>query len=191
MVGIDEAGRGPLAGPVVAAAVILDASNPIADLNDSKQLAESTRLRLYEEIETKARAFGIASSSPAEIDEVNILQASLLAMQRAFSKLELEVDEAWIDGKQAPQLPCRTHTLVQGDAKMPAIGAASILAKVSRDAIMVGYAEEFPGYGFEQHKGYPTKFHIAKLEELGPCEIHRRTYGPVIKATEKLAGIDR
>ena len=189
LAGIDEAGRGPLAGPVVAAAVVLDSGRPIKGLNDSKQLSESMRNQLYHAITANAQSYGIAVASPEEIDAINILQASLLAMQRAFQQLNTHVDEAWIDGKQAPDLPCPTHTLVQGDAKMPVIGAASILAKVTRDAMMVEYSKKYPRYGFERHKGYPTPLHLAKLQEYGPCAIHRRTYGPVIAATHKLTGL--
>lgn len=189
MAGIDEAGRGPLAGPVVAAAVVLNDDRSITGLDDSKRLSESARNRLFKAIKENALDYGIASASPEEIDAVNILQASLLAMKRAFEQITVAVDEAWIDGKQAPDLSCQTHTLVQGDEKMPVIGAASILAKVTRDALMVEYASEFPEYGFERHKGYPTKLHLSKLQEYGPCAIHRRSFGPVIEVEHKLTDL--
>ena len=177
--GIDEAGRGPLAGPVVAAAVVLDRGNPISGLDDSKKLTATQRDELFERITEGAIAYGIASVDAAKIDEINILQASLLAMRNAFASLDFDVGEAWIDGNQEPSLPVPTHTLVGGDGIRADIGAASILAKVSRDRIMGKYANQFPGYGFEHNMGYPTSLHLQRLRELGPCAIHRRSFAPV------------
>jgi ribonuclease HII len=179
--GVDEAGRGPLAGPVVAAAVILDPANPIEGLADSKKLTEKQREALYPIIKERALAWAIARADVAEIDEINILQASLLAMQRAVEALTIAPTLALIDGNRAPMLTCQTQTIIQGDQTEPAISAASILAKVSRDHEMLLLDKVFPQYGFAKHKGYPTKDHIAALELHGVSEIHRRSYGPVAR----------
>lgn len=184
IVGLDEAGRGPLAGPVVAAAVVLDSSRTIKGIGDSKQLSLSKRLALFQEIQQHAVASGIALATVEEIDRVNILQASMLAMRRAFSQIDSDIEMAWVDGTVDPDLPCETHTLIKGDSKREDIGAASILAKVTRDRIMRQYASEFPMYGFEKHKGYPTKAHIDSLHQYGPCEIHRRSFAPVREVLE-------
>ena len=177
--GIDEAGRGPLAGPVVAAAVVLDPYEHIAGLNDSKKLTAAVRARLFDQISECAASFGIGIATPAEIDDINILQATLLAMRRAFGALDMVVDEVWVDGISDPGLSVPTHLLVQGDSKVPEISAASILAKVTRDRTMEALAIEFPGYGFETNKGYPTAMHREQLQALGPCPIHRRSFSPV------------
>lgn len=182
--GTDEAGRGPLAGSVVAAAVILDPSRPVQGLNDSKQLSERQRERCFEEIINKAKAFALASATVEEIDQLNILQASLLAMRRAVQALEIEPGFVYVDGNHCPQWSYRSEAVVKGDSRVPAIAAASILAKVTRDREMVSLDERFPGYGFARHKGYPTSQHLAALQSLGPCEIHRRSFGPVAKLLE-------
>ncbi len=179
--GTDEAGRGPLAGPVVAAAVILNPNKPIKGLNDSKLLSEEMRDALYDEIIEKALAYHISEASVAEIDHINILQASLLAMQRAVESLKVQPTLVLVDGNRAPNLGCKTKTIIQGDKIEPAISAASILAKVYRDQIMVKYDERYPEYGFAQHKGYPTKFHIEMLGKHGVSDIHRKTFGPVAR----------
>jgi ribonuclease HII len=177
--GVDEAGRGPLAGPVIAAAVILDPANPISGLADSKKLSELQREALFPLIQERALAWAIGRAEAAEIDEINILQASLLAMQRAVLALKIFPQLALIDGNRAPMLACQTQTIIQGDDKVPAISAASILAKVTRDREMVLLHKQFPQYGFAQHKGYPTKDHLAALELHGVSTIHRRTFAPV------------
>lgn len=177
--GVDEAGRGPLAGPVYAAAVILDPANPIAGLKDSKLLSESRREFLSREISSQALACAVAHASVEEIDRLNILQATMLAMQRAVAGLGVRPDEAWIDGNRCPQLPCRARAIVQGDRLHPAISAASILAKTARDAEMRRMHGRYPQYCFDQHKGYPTPAHLALLERYGPSEIHRRSFAPV------------
>ena len=179
IVGLDEAGRGPLAGPVTAAAVILDAKNPIEGLADSKKLSASKREQLALEIETKALAWGVAEASVEEIDAINILQASFLAMRRALQQLSLVPAEALVDGNQRPDLGLPVTAIVGGDATVPEISAASILAKVSRDAYMRKLAEQYPGYGFAQHKGYGTKAHLSALASLGPSKVHRRSFAPV------------
>ena len=177
--GVDEAGRGPLAGPVIAAAVVLHPDSRFDGLTDSKKLSEATRERLFAEITEHGVAFGIAKAEPAEIDRVNILQASLLAMRRSFDAMNVDVDEVWVDGNQDPGIPAPTFTLIGGDAKMASISAASILAKVTRDRLMVDYAKTYPDYGFERHKGYPTALHLQCLREYGPCPIHRKSFAPV------------
>lgn len=178
--GVDEAGRGPLAGDVVAAAVILDPNNPIEGLADSKKLSEKKRVALFSEIKEKALAFAIARASVAEIDELNILHASMLAMQRAVSGLKIPAEHALIDGNRIPpNLPCNAEAVVKGDDRVQAISAASILAKVERDMDITALADRYPGYGLEQHKGYPTAQHLAALEELGVTPIHRRSFAPV------------
>jgi len=178
--GVDEAGRGPLAGDVVAAAVILDPDQPIAGLTDSKALTAKRRERLSYEIKNLALSWSIASCTVAEIDELNILQASLLAMRRAVEGLSVAPDFCRIDGNKLPEgLCCPGEAIVKGDFLVPAIGAASILAKVQRDADMVVLDHEYPQYGFARHKGYPTPAHLAALKTLGVIPAHRRSYAPV------------
>lgn len=177
--GVDEAGRGPLAGPVYAAAVVLDPARPIAGLRDSKTLSPSARDALAEAIRERAAAWGVASASAAEIDSMNILQATLLAMRRAVDALAIEPMLARVDGNRAPRLRCAVETLVRGDALDPAISAASILAKCARDAVMQELHLRWPEYGFDRHKGYPTAEHLARLRAHGPCDEHRRSFGPV------------
>jgi ribonuclease HII len=179
--GVDEAGRGPLAGPVVAAAVILDAENPIHGLKDSKQLSAAQRERLFDEISEKALAWSVASASVAEIDSINILQATLLAMQRAVNALQPGAEYALIDGNRCPQLYCPAEAIIKGDSRIAAISAASILAKVTRDREMQALDTQYPGYGLAQHKGYPSRAHIEALEMLGVSPVHRRSYAPVRK----------
>jgi ribonuclease HII len=177
--GVDEAGRGPLAGAVIAAAVILDPEKPIAGLADSKKLTEVARELLFPLIQEHALAWAIGRAEASEIDEINILQASLLAMQRAVNALKIFPQLALIDGNRSPVLSCETRAIIGGDNLEPAISAASILAKVTRDREMVLLDKEYPHYGFAKHKGYPTKDHLAALEKHGVCAIHRRTYAPV------------
>jgi len=177
--GVDEAGRGPLAGPVVAGAVILDAENPIEGLRDSKQLSATQRERLFDEIREKALAWSVASASVAEIDSINILQATLLAMRRAVNALQPVAEYALIDGNRCPQLCCPAQAIVKGDSRVAAISAASILAKVTRDREMQRLDAMYPGYGLAQHKGYPSKAHIEALQRLGVSPVHRRSYAPV------------
>jgi ribonuclease HII len=177
--GVDEAGRGPLAGPVVAAAVILDSAAPVAGIKDSKKLSAVKREALSVEIKASALAWSIASASVEEIDSLNILHASLLAMKRAVDSLSLSPRVVLVDGNRAPALTCECYTAVKGDAWVPAIGAASILAKVERDRIMLEADRLLPNYGFASHKGYPTRIHIEALEREGVSEIHRRSYAPV------------
>ena len=178
--GVDEAGRGPLAGPVCAAAVILppelDVEQALPGLNDSKKLSDQKRRELFEKIRNCAVAYGIAYASQEEIDEINILQATFLAMGRAVDSLGLKPDVALVDGNRAPELGIPVQTIVKGDSLSASIAAASILAKVSRDDLMLRMAEEYPQYGFEVHKGYGTKRHYAALSQFGPCPIHRRTF---------------
>ena len=184
--GVDEAGRGPLAGPVVAGAVILDPENPIAGLDDSKRLSASRRERLFDEIQEKALAWAVASASVAEIDNINILQATMLAMARAVNALQPTAEHALIDGNRCPELSCPAQAIVRGDSKVAAISAASILAKVTRDREMQALDVMYPGYGLAQHKGYPSKAHVAALERLGASPIHRRSYAPVRKVLERV-----
>ncbi|MDG1417090.1 MAG: ribonuclease HII [Maricaulis sp.] len=180
--GIDEAGRGPLAGPVVAAAVVLDPSKPISGLGDSKKLTESRRAILSLEIWDKAMV-GVGIAEPEEIDRLNILQATMVAMRRALINLPVVADYALIDGNRIPDhLPCPAEYIIKGDAKEANIGAASIIAKTLRDQLMVKASERFPGYGFERHKGYPSQTHRDFLEQAGPCPIHRLSYAPVERA---------
>ncbi len=174
--GIDEAGRGPLAGPVYAAAVILPPDCVIDGLNDSKKLTEKKRERLFDEIKEKALAYGIASADEKEIDEINILNATFLAMKRAVNSLSVKPDLALIDGNQKPHTGIEEVTVVKGDTKSMSIAAASVLAKVSRDRFMLETAKEYPQYEFERHKGYGTKLHYEKIAQYGVCEIHRRTF---------------
>ncbi len=180
--GVDEAGRGPLAGPVFAAAVILDPQNPISGLADSKKLSPKRRLALAQEIKDKALAWAIASSSVQEIDEINILQATMLAMQRSSKQLSVIPSLILIDGNRIPEnLPAQARYVINGDAIEPCISAASILAKTARDAYCLQMDEQFPDYAFAQHKGYGTALHITKLQEFGPCPEHRRSFAPVKK----------
>ncbi|MFT6551904.1 MAG: ribonuclease HII [Zhongshania marina] len=177
--GVDEVGRGPLCGDVVTAAVILDPNNPITGLNDSKKLTEKRREALYLEIKEKALSFCIARASVAEIDELNILQASLLAMHRAVAGLSVQPEFVLVDGNRVPNWPYRAQAVVKGDSRVPAIAAASILAKVTRDREMAEFDTVYPGYGMAGHKGYPTKVHLEALKQLGITPIHRRSYAPV------------
>jgi len=177
--GVDEAGRGPLAGPVTAAAVIPDPERSIRGLTDSKRLTPDQRETLDREIRAKALTFAVAFATVEEIDRINILQASLLAMQRAVENLSVTPQRALVDGNRRPRLTCPVETIVKGDATVAAISAASILAKVARDREMSMLDDKFPGYGFACHKGYPTRAHLAALHELGPCALHRRSFRPV------------
>jgi len=181
IVGVDEVGRGPLAGPVVAAAVVLDPEQPIDGLNDSKKLTEKKREYLFGMIQAKAFAYAIGRASHQEIDQLNILQASLLAMKRAVEALTCDIAEVLVDGNRCPELlyPCRA--IIGGDALEPCISAASIVAKVTRDREMVVLDAQYPGYGFARHKGYPTKKHIQAMAALGVLPIHRRSFAPVKK----------
>ena len=174
--GVDEAGRGPLAGPVCAAAVILPENVELPGLNDSKKLSDKRRRDLFPQIKEKALAYGIAFASHEEIDEINILQATYLAMQRAIDQLEGRAELALIDGNRAKDFGLPVQTVVHGDSLSASIAAASILAKVTRDDYMVKMAEEYPRYGFEVHKGYGTKAHYEALRQYGPCPIHRSTF---------------
>lgn len=180
--GVDEAGRGPLAGPVVAAAVILDDLNPIYGLADSKKLTVRQRERLFDEIRARALCTAIGRASVEEIDTLNILQATLLAMRRAVQGLRLKPGLVLVDGNQLPRLDVRAEAIVKGDSKVAAISAASILAKVHRDRWCVEYDAQYPDYGFARHKGYGTAFHLTALREYGPCPQHRRTFAPVAQA---------
>jgi len=177
--GVDEAGRGPLAGPVVAAAVILDDLNPIEGLADSKKLTAARREKLYDEIRAKALCCSIAEASVEEIDSLNILQATLLAMRRAVEGLRLKPAKVLVDGNRLPVLDVLAEAIVKGDAKVPAISAASILAKVHRDRWCAEFDREFPQYGFAAHKGYGTAEHIAALRQHGACPQHRKSFAPV------------
>lgn len=177
--GADEAGRGPLAGPVVAAAVILDPQRPIDGLRDSKTLSAAQRQRMAPLIRGRSLAWSVASASVEEIDRLNILQASLLAMRRAIEALDPAAEFALIDGDRLPPLAICAQAVVGGDAREPAIAAASILAKTVRDGLMAELDRAYPGYGFAEHAGYPTPRHLARLRELGPCAAHRRTFAPV------------
>jgi ribonuclease HII len=177
--GVDEAGRGPLAGAVYAAAVILNDARPIAGLADSKKLSEKKRERLALEIREHALAWAIASASAEEIDQINILRASLLAMKRAIEALSLTPHEVLVDGLHTPDTGLPSRAIVKGDSSVAAISAASILAKTARDAALLELHESYPQYGFALHKGYPTTAHLAALREHGPCPEHRRSFGPV------------
>ena len=180
--GVDEAGRGPLAGPVVAAAVILDDLKPIAGLNDSKKLTEKRREKLYDEILAKALCCSIAEASVQEIDSLNILQATLLAMRRAVDGLRLKPVKVLVDGNRLPVLDVRADAIVQGDALIPAISAASILAKVHRDRLCAQLHAQYPTYGFDRHKGYGTVIHLQALREHGPTPWHRMSFAPVARS---------
>lgn len=188
--GVDEAGRGPLVGAVVAGAVVLDPNNPIDGLKDSKKLTAARREYLYEQIMEKAKAWGIGEASPLEIDQINILQATMLAMRRAIEDLTARLgawpDKALIDGNRCPELPIAAEAIVKGDAKEPAISAASIVAKVTRDRQMMSLHERHPEYGFAQHMGYPTEAHFAALKQYGACDQHRRSFSPVRKVLESI-----
>jgi len=183
--GVDEAGRGPLAGPVVAAAVILDELQPIKGLNDSKQLGPRTRERLFDEIRAKALCCCIAQASVEEIDTLNILQATLLAMRRAVEGLRLRPHKVLVDGNRLPVLTMPAEALVKGDARVKAVSAASILAKVQRDRLCLALHERHPQYGFDGHKGYPTAAHLAALRKHGACTEHRRSFAPVRAVLER------
>jgi ribonuclease HII len=185
--GVDEAGRGPLAGPVYAAAVILDPKRPIEGLRDSKKLTEARRDELAPIIREQALAWAVAECSHHEIDTLNILQATMLAMRRAVEQLQLAPSIALIDGNRCPQLlaPIRAHAVVEGDDKVHAISAASILAKTARDAALVALHEAYPQYAFDQHKGYSTALHLERLRLHGPCPVHRRSFAPVRALLER------
>ena len=182
--GVDEAGRGPLAGPVYAAAVILDPARLVLGLADSKTLSAARRDTLALEIRAHALCWALGMATVEEIDRLNILQASLLAMTRAVAALSMAPSLALVDGNRAPSLECTVRTIVGGDASEPAISAASILAKVARDAVMCSLDTLYPGYGFARHKGYPTAAHVTALEQLGVSPVHRRTFGPVRRLLE-------
>ena len=179
--GVDEVGRGPLVGAVVTAAVILDPNNPIEGLGDSKKLSEKKRLLLAQEIKQKAFAWSLGRAEPAEIDELNILHATMLAMQRAIKSLKIRPHFVLVDGNRIPELDIPAQAIVKGDSLVPEISAASILAKVARDAEMLALDKQFPQYAFAQHKGYPTKLHLEKLAEFGVLTQHRRSFAPVRK----------
>jgi len=179
--GVDEVGRGPLAGPVVAAAVILDPKQPIEGLADSKKLSESKRNKLDIEIREKALSWSLGRAEIEEIDEINILHASLLAMRRAVEGLSIQPEHAKIDGNRCPELSCTSEWIIKGDQKVACISAASIIAKVARDSEMLEMDIKYPGYGFASHKGYPTKVHMQALLDLGITPIHRRSFSPVAK----------
>lgn len=181
--GTDEVGRGPLAGEVVAAAVILDPARPITGLADSKQLSEKLREYCYLQIIEQSLAYAVGRASVAEIDRLNILQASLLAMQRAVEALSTQPEYVLVDGNRCPAWTYQSQAVVKGDSRVPAIAAASILAKVTRDRELTLLDAEYPGYGFARHKGYPTAQHMLALELLGPCPIHRRSFAPVARVT--------
>ena len=177
--GIDEAGRGPLAGPVVAAAVVLDPNKPINGLDDSKALKHKVSLVLKDEIQERSIGWALGCADVEEIDRLNILQATLLAMRRAVSNLGISIDMALVDGNVDPGLACPTNTIVRGDTKVAAISAASILAKVFRDDVMVSASKDYPEYGFDRHKGYGTRQHLLALKQHGPSIFHRKTFAPV------------
>ena len=187
--GVDEAGRGPLAGPVYAAAVILDPARLIDGLADSKVLSAPRREQLAAEIQSKAWSWAIAQASVAEIDCYNILQATYLAMQRAVAALDRRPDEVWVDGNRGPTFACVARTIVRGDATVASIAAASILAKTARDACLVTLDHRYPEYGFAQHKGYPTPGHLAALHEYGPTSEHRASFAPVRVALARFSGL--
>ena len=177
--GVDEAGRGPLAGPVVAAAVILDEQYPIEGLTDSKKLTAKKREVLFDEICQKAKAYAIMEASVAEIDSINILQASLLAMKRAVEALQVQPHKIIVDGTFCPAVTMEAEAIIKGDLSEPAISAASILAKVYRDRLMLGFDSIYPGYGFSKHSGYGTRVHLEALKSLGVTPIHRKSYAPI------------
>ena len=181
LAGVDEVGRGPLAGDVVTAAVILDPERPIEGLRDSKKLSEPRRVELAQQIREQALAWSIARASVAEIDELNILQASLLAMHRAVSALQPQPGYVLVDGNRLPRWQYASEPVVKGDDRVPAIAAASILAKVQRDSELIALDRQYPGYGFAAHKGYPTAAHLQALQALGVTPEHRRSFAPVKK----------
>jgi len=185
--GCDEVGRGPLAGDVVAAAVILDPDNPIIGLDDSKKLTEKKRELLFDEIQQKAKSWCISRASVSEIDKINILQASLLAMTRAVQGLHIQPEHVLVDGNKLPKWHYPAEAVVKGDSRVAAISAASILAKVTRDREMIELDKIYPGYGFADHKGYPTKVHMEALDRLGVTPIHRTSYAPVKSKIEQIA----
>ncbi|GAB3533252.1 ribonuclease HII [Photobacterium alginatilyticum] len=184
--GVDEVGRGPLVGAVVTAAVILDPNNPIQGLTDSKKLSEKKRNLLFDEIKEKALAWSLGRCEPEEIDQLNILQATMVAMQRAVAGLATQPDYVLVDGNKVPELPMAAQAVVKGDLRVAEISAASILAKVTRDREMESLDAQYPGYGFAKHKGYPTKAHFEALEKLGAIEQHRKSFKPV----KRILGID-
>lgn len=184
--GVDEVGRGPLVGDVVTAAVILDPNNPIEGLNDSKKLSEKKRLALLPEIKEKALAWAVGRCSPEEIDELNILQATMVAMQRAIAGLKVQPDLALIDGNRCPQLPMDSQAVVKGDLRVAEISAASIIAKVVRDQEMEELDKQYPQFGFAKHKGYPTKAHFEAIEKHGVTEHYRKSFKPV----KRILGLD-
>ncbi|MEE3279799.1 MAG: ribonuclease HII [Pseudomonadota bacterium] len=177
--GIDEAGRGPLAGPVIAAAVVLDPEKPIDGLGDSKTLKHEVRVALKNDIHERSIRWALGCADVEEIDRLNILQATLLAMRRAVTNLGMSIEMALVDGNVDPGFSCPTRTIVRGDTKVAAISAASILAKVARDEVMVSASGKYPEYGFEKHKGYGTREHLIALKQYGPSQIHRKTFAPV------------
>jgi len=181
--GIDEAGRGPLAGPVVAAAVILDPKRRVRGLRDSKVMTPEQREEVAIDIRARAIAWAVALSDVGEIDAMNILRATLLAMRRAVEALAIQPIEALVDGDHCPQLVCPVYAIVKGDRDVPAISAASIIAKTTRDAMLVALDREYPMYGFARHKGYGTPEHLAALERHGPCPHHRRSFAPVLQSS--------
>ena len=184
MAGVDEVGRGPLAGPVIAAAVILDPENPIQGLMDSKKINEKKRILLAKEIREKALSWAMGRAEHDEIDSINILQASLLAMKRAIESLSIQPELVLVDGVHCPDIIYKVEAVIKGDSKIPAISAASIIAKVARDSEMIALDSQYPGYGFSQHKGYPTKMHVNALKELGVSSIHRKSFAPVKQLLE-------
>lgn len=186
--GVDEVGRGPLAGAVVTAAVILDATHPISGLADSKRLSETRRRQLAEQIEVRALAWSLGRAEVEEIDQLNILQATLLAMQRAVAGLAITPERVLIDGNCCPPLPMPAQAVVKGDSRVAEISAASILAKVARDTEMQILNQQFPHYGFARHKGYPTAQHLAMLARYGACPQHRRSFAPVRRALQQHGG---
>lgn len=186
--GVDEVGRGPLAGPVVAAAVILDPNKPIEGLADSKKLTEKKREALYPLIKERAICYAVAQASVEEIDDINILQASLLAMKRAIEALEILPEHVLVDGNKAPLISISVDTVVKGDSRVASISAASILAKVDRDHMMQDYHAQYPQFSFHKHKAYGSKQHMAELLEHGPLPVHRKTFAPVRRLLEKAQG---
>lgn len=179
LAGVDEAGRGPLAGPVAVAAVILPAQFELPLLDDSKRLSALMRERLLPQIEAQAIAYCVEFVAVEEIDEVNILRATLNGMQRAVEKLQPQPTRVLVDGTHAPALQCEIETVIGGDRLYPCISAASVLAKVYRDRLMLDLHRQYPGYGFDRHKGYPTAYHLQQLKVLGPCPVHRKSFAPV------------
>lgn len=184
LAGVDEVGRGPLVGNVVAAAVILNPEAPVSGLRDSKKLSEKKREQFYDQIMNRAQAVGLGSASPAEIDELNILHASMLAMKRAVEALQPQPEYVLVDGNRLPAWTYRAQAVIKGDSLVDCISAASIIAKVTRDREMKILAEQFPEYDFDKHKGYPTRQHFAMLEKHGPTKYHRRSFAPVRRVLE-------